>query len=120
MDQHLQQQLIDSMYPTATDSVTAGEPVYAQPAQPKSYFTDPTTGKLTGLSIAIILALLFAVVASPPVFQFVGKSLASTFSGSQWISASGAVSTKLLIVHTLVFGFLSFILLKFLARETDS
>jgi hypothetical protein len=114
-----QQQMMDT-YPQ--DPSTVAAPTYGQgayPAYPDSgssgwswpTLKDPATGAYTPFAAALILAVLFLVLASPPVFQFMAKTLGKLLTSVSWIAPSGMPSSKLLLVHTLVYGILAYVVL---------
>lgn len=121
-----QQQMMDS-YPQ--DPSLMAPPVYDTYPQPStgsnwsfSGFTlrDPVTGAFTPFAATLLLSVLFLILASPPVFQFVAKTLGRFISSVAWIAPTGMPSGKLLIVHTLVFGILAYIALCLLTNATPS
>ena len=105
-----QQQMLNAYPMASVDLPQAPASSTAYTSGKGSFFCDET-GQLTTQSIALLLGLLFLVLASPPVFQFVSKTLSSIFVGSQW------TPNRLLIVHTIVFVVLAFVLLKVVTRQ---
>jgi hypothetical protein len=120
-----QQQMMDS-YPQdpsmMASAVYPGADTYSSSSSSWSWPTlkDPVTGAYTPFAATLILSILFLVLASPPVFQFVSKLLAKIVSSVSWISPSGMPSGKLLIVHTLVFGILAYIALCLLTNAVPT
>ena len=109
-----QQQMVDS-YPQdpnamvgmgASTYMDAGSSSWSWPT-----LRDPQTGAYTPFAATLLLAVLFLVVASPPVYQFVAKLLGRVLTSVAWIAPGGMPSTKLLLVHTLVFALLAYVVL---------
>jgi cobalamin synthase len=120
-----QQQMMDT-YPAPMDNATyPADPssMYAPPtASPWALpiIRDPATGAFTPFAAALVLAILFLILASPPVFQFVAKTLSRFISSVAWIAPSGMPSSKLLLVHTLVYGILAYVALCMLTNAQQS
>jgi hypothetical protein len=120
-----QQQMMDS-YPQdpsmMAPAVYPGADTYPSSSSSWSWPTlkDPVTGAYTPFAATLLLSILFLVLASPPVFQFVSKLLTKIVSSVSWISPSGMPSGKLLIVHTLVFGILAYIALCLLTNAVPT
>ena len=106
-----QQAMLDS-YPQ--DPNAAAGPTYAE-TNPHHWtwptLKDPNTGAFTPLAAALALAILFLVVASPPVFTFMAKTLGKLLTSVSWLAPSGMPSSKLLLVHTLVYAVLAYVVL---------
>lgn len=121
-----QQQLLNSypQGPTNTDGQAAFPNTYTHDSDSGHSWSsfrlkDPSTGAWTPLAAALALSVLFALLASPPVFQFMANTLGKLVSSIDWQTASGLPSMKLLLVHVLVFAVLSYVLLCMLTHSSS-